>query len=107
MPNQNHAGAYAATLHYLKAVKQLGPAAAKADGRAVVAAMKQIPADDPLFGHSVVREDGRVVHDMYLLQAKKPSEMTGSWDYMRIAATVPGTEAFRPINEGGCKMVKS
>ena len=103
MPNQHQAGVYSGTLHYLKAVDKLGSAE---DGKAVVAAMKAIPIDDSLFGRGQVREDGRAVHAMYLLQVKAPAQSKGKWDVFNVLATIPGEEAFRPLAEGGCPLVK-
>ena len=80
MPNDMHAGVYAGILHYLKAVDRVG---APGDGRAVVAAMKATPTDDPLFGKGTIREDGRKLHPMYLLEAKRPEESKGDWDYLK------------------------
>jgi branched-chain amino acid transport system substrate-binding protein len=73
---------------------------------AVVAAMKAMPTDDPLFGKGTIRQDGRKLHPMYLLETKSPEQSKGEWDYMKVAATVPPNEAFRPLNEGGCPLVK-
>ena len=106
-PNMTQAGCYAATLHYLKAVTDMGLAAARADGRAVVERMKRIPTDDDAFGHGRVREDGRHLHDVHLFQVKKPSESTGPWDLLKLIATTPAEQAFRPLAEGGCKLVKT
>jgi branched-chain amino acid transport system substrate-binding protein len=103
MPTMVQAGVYASVLHYLKAVEALK---SDGDGRAVVAKMKEIPTDDPLFGKGKIREDGRKLHDMYLVEVKKPSESKGAWDYLKIRATIPAAEAFRPLNEGGCSLVK-
>ena len=103
MPNQHQAGVYSGTLQYLKAVDKLGSAE---DGKAVVAAMKAIPIDDSLFGKGQVREDGRAVHAMYLLQVKAPAQSKGKWDVFNVLATIPGEEAFRPLAEGGCPLVK-
>ena len=86
-----------------KAVDKIGSAA---DGKAVVAAMKSIPTDDPLFGKGTIRQDGRKLHPMYLLQVKSPDESKGDWDYMKIVATIPADKAFRPLEEGGCPLVK-
>jgi branched-chain amino acid transport system substrate-binding protein len=105
-PNSIQAGNYGAVTHYLKAVKSLGVAAAQADGRAVVARMKAIPTDDDCFGHGVIRADGRKLHPAYLLQAKTPAESTQPWDVMKVIATTPADQAFRPESEGGCTMVK-
>jgi branched-chain amino acid transport system substrate-binding protein len=102
MPNDMHAGVYAATLHYLKAVAKVGGAA---DGKAVVAAMKAMPTDDPLFGEGLIRADGRKIHPMYLFQVKAPSESKGPWDFYKLVATIPAEQAFRPLAEGGCPLV--
>jgi branched-chain amino acid transport system substrate-binding protein len=103
MPNDMHAGVYASIMHYLKAVEKVGSAA---DGKAVVDAMKAMPTDDPLFGKGSIRPDGRKMHPMYLLQVKKPSESKGAWDYMKVLATIAPEDAFRPLNAGGCPLVK-
>jgi branched-chain amino acid transport system substrate-binding protein len=103
-PTMVHAGVYAATLHYLKALAALG---SDGDGAAVVAKMKELPTDDPLFGQGTIREDGRKIHDMYLFQVKTPEESKGEWDYYTLRATIPAAEAFRPLEEGGCPLVKS
>ncbi len=106
-PNMTQVGNYAATLHYLKAVADMGVPAAKADGRAVVERMKAMPTDDDCFGPGRIREDGRKIHPTYLFEAKKPSESKQPWDVARVVATTPAEEAFRPLNEGGCPLVKS
>jgi branched-chain amino acid transport system substrate-binding protein len=103
MPNDMHAGVYASILHYLKAVDKTGFAD---DGKAVVAAMKEIPTDDPLFGRGSVRSDGRTLHPMYLFQVKTPTESKSAWDVYKLVATIPAEQAFRPLNEGGCPLVK-
>ena len=96
-PVQNHAGAYSAATHYLKAVTALGAAAASADGRRAVAQMKAIPLDDILFGKGSVREDGRTIHDVLVLRVKKPGEpMSSDYDMLNIVEITPGTKAFRP-----------
>jgi branched-chain amino acid transport system substrate-binding protein len=105
-PNMVQAGCYSAVLHYLKAVADIGPAAAKADGRAVVARMKAMPTDDDCFGPGRIREDGRKLHPAYLFEAKKPSETKGPWDGLKLVATTPADEAFRPLSEGACSLVK-
>jgi branched-chain amino acid transport system substrate-binding protein len=105
-PNMNHAGNYGATLHYLKTVAAMGPAAAKADGRATVARMKSIPCDDDAFGKSQIREDGRNLVTAYLFEVKKPSESKYPWDYYKLVATTPAEQAFRPLSEGHCAFVK-
>jgi branched-chain amino acid transport system substrate-binding protein len=106
-PNMVQAGDYAAVLHYLKAVADMGAAAAKADGRAAVARMKAMSTDDDCFGKGSIREDGRTLHPSYLFEAKKPSESTGPWDGLKLVATTPADQAFRPLNEGGCPLVRT
>ncbi len=101
-PTMVQAGVYSGVLHYLKAVEALKSAK---DGKAVVAKMKEIPTDDPLFGKGAVRADGRKIHDMYLFEVKKPEELKGPWDYYKLLATIPAGKAFRPLNEGGCPLV--
>jgi branched-chain amino acid transport system substrate-binding protein len=106
-PNMTQAGDYGVTLHYLKAVNDMGVAAAKADGRAAVARMKAMPTDDDCFGPGKIREDGRALHPCYLFEVKKPSESKQQWDVAKVIATTPMDEAFRPLNEGGCPLVKA
>jgi branched-chain amino acid transport system substrate-binding protein len=106
-PNMTQAGDYGVTLHYLKAIADMGVAAAKADGRAVVERMKAMPTDDDCFGPGKIRIDGRALHPVYLLEAKQPSESKHSWDVAKVIATTPMEEAFRPLNEGGCPLVRS
>jgi branched-chain amino acid transport system substrate-binding protein len=103
-PTMVHAGVYSAVTHYLKAVEALK---SDADGKAVVAKMKEMPTDDKLFGKGTVRADGRKIHPMYLFEVKKPAESKGPWDYYKVRATIPAEEAFRPLAEGGCPLVKS
>jgi branched-chain amino acid transport system substrate-binding protein len=105
MPNDMQAGCYAATLAYLHAVAALG--GTSADGAAVVAEMKRRPAEDRLFGTTEIRPDGRALHPVYLMQAKSPPESRGGWDYYKLLDTIPPAEAFRPLAEGGCPLVKS
>jgi branched-chain amino acid transport system substrate-binding protein len=102
-PNMGHAGLYSAVSHYLKAVEALKSAA---DGRAIVAKMKEMPTDDKLYGKGTVRADGRKIHPMYLFEVKTPAESKGPWDYYKLRATIPADEAFRPLAEGGCPLVK-
>jgi len=102
MPNDMQAGVYSAVLHYLKAVDKVGAAA---DGKAVVAAMKAMPTDDPLFGKGSVREDGRKLHPMYLNQVKSPAESKDAWDFYKLVSTIPADQAFRPLSEGGCPLI--
>ena len=103
-PSMIHAGVYSAVTHYLKAVEALK---SDADGAAVVAKMKEMPTDDKLFGKGTVRADGRKIHPMYLFEVKTPAESKGPWDYYKVRATIPAEEAFRPLAEGGCPLVKS
>jgi branched-chain amino acid transport system substrate-binding protein len=103
-PTMVHAGVYSAVTHYLKAVEALK---SDADGKAVVAKMKEMPTDDKLFGKGTVRADGRKIHPMYLFEVKTPAESKGPWDYYKLRATIPAEEAFRPMAEGGCPLVKS
>jgi branched-chain amino acid transport system substrate-binding protein len=105
-PSQNVAGAYSAVLHYLKAAASLGIEKAKADGRAVVARMKAMPYDDPVFGQGTVRADGRMMNPTYLFQVKRPSESHSEWDCSTLAATVGPDECIRPLAEGSCVMAK-
>jgi len=101
-PAMNHAGVYAGITHYLKAVVALKSAA---DGKAVVAQMKKMPTDDPLFGKGSVRADGRVIHPAYLFEVKKPEESKYPGDFYKTRATIPADEAFRPLKEGNCPLV--
>jgi branched-chain amino acid transport system substrate-binding protein len=101
-PSMVQAGVYSAILHYLKAVE----AGKTDDGTKTVAKMKEMPTDDPLFGKGHIRIDGRKIHPAYLVEVKKPSESKGPWDYYKIRATIPADQAFRPLNEGGCSLVK-
>ncbi len=101
-PTMVQAGVYAGTLHYLKAVAALKSGA---DGKAVVAKMKEIPTDDTLFGKGTVRADGRKIHDAYLLEVKAPAESKYAGDLYKVKATIPAAEAFRPLKEGSCPLV--
>ncbi|WBV45095.1 ABC transporter substrate-binding protein [Pseudoroseomonas cervicalis] len=105
-PNQEHAGTYAACLHYLKAVAEMGAPAARASGRAVVERMKAMPTDDDCFGPGQVRADGRKIHPSYLFEVKAPQESRGAWDYYKLSGTVAAEEAFRPLSEGNCPMLR-
>ena len=102
-PTMVHAGVYAAVLHYLKAVEALK---SDADGVKVVDEMKKMPTDDPLFGKGSIRIDGRGLHPAYLVEVKKPSESKAPWDYYKVLSTIPADEAFRPLKDGGCSLVK-
>jgi branched-chain amino acid transport system substrate-binding protein len=101
-PTMVHAGVYASLLHYLKAVEALK----SDDGTKVVAKMKEMPTDDPLFGKGSIRVDGRKIHPAYLMEVKKPSESKYPWDYYKVRATIPADQAFRPLADGGCSLVK-
>jgi branched-chain amino acid transport system substrate-binding protein len=103
MPNDMQAGVYSATTHYLKSVMSLDAAS---DGKAVVAKMKELPTEDPLFGKGTIRADGRKIHPVYLYEVKKPAESKGEWDTFKLLSTISGEEAFRPLSEGGCPLVK-
>jgi branched-chain amino acid transport system substrate-binding protein len=102
-PTMVHAGVYASVLHYLKAVEALK---SDSDGAKVVAKMKEMPTDDPLFGKGSIRVDGRKIHPAYLVEVKKPSESKAPWDYYKVVATIPADQAFRPLKDGGCPLVK-
>ena len=102
-PTDVQAGVYASLLHYLKAVKKTD----STNAGTVVAAMKDMTTDDPLFGRGSVRKDGRVIHDTYVMRVKSPAESKGPWDYFNLESTIPGAEAFRPEEQGGCPLVKS
>jgi len=101
-PSMDHAGVYSAVLHYLKAVAALN----SDDGTKVIAQMKKMPTDDPLFGKGRIRADGRKLHDVYLFEVKKPSESKGPYDYYKVRAKIPADQAFRPEKDGGCSLVK-
>jgi branched-chain amino acid transport system substrate-binding protein len=102
-PTMIHAGVYAGVLHYLKAAVALKGNVS--DGKAVVAQMKSMPTDDPLFGKGTIRPDGRKVHPAYLLEVKKPEESKHPGDFYKVRATIPTEEAFRPLKEGSCPLV--
>ncbi|NOG70302.1 ABC transporter substrate-binding protein [Roseicella sp. DB1501] len=102
-----HAGTYAATLHYLKAVQEMGVPAARASGAAAVARMKALPTDDDAFGPGRIREDGRKLHPAYLFEVKAPEESKGPFDYYRLLQTTPAEEAFRPLAQGGCPLTRA
>ncbi len=111
MPNQApptmvQAGCYSATLHYLKAVQQMGVAAAKADGAATVARMKAMAAEDDAFGAGTIRADGRKLHAAYLFEVKAPAESRAPYDYYKLLQTVPANQAFRPLADGGCALAR-
>jgi branched-chain amino acid transport system substrate-binding protein len=101
MPTMIQAGFYSATLAYLNAVK----AAGTDNPDKVMTTLKETKWDDPVFGKSYIRPDGRNVHDMYLFEVKKPSESKGPWDYYKLVSTIPGDQAFRPMDQGNCPML--
>jgi branched-chain amino acid transport system substrate-binding protein len=103
-PTMVHAGVYSGTLHYLKARLALG---GSPDGKTVTAKMKEMKTDDPLFGKGEIRADGRKIHNAYLFEVKKPSESKHPGDFYTLKATIPAAEAFRPLKDGGCPLVKS
>ena len=98
----DQAGVYAVVLHYLKAID----AAKTDDGTKITAKMKELPTDDALFGKGSIRADGRKLHNAYLFEVKKPSESKYPWDYYKLRATIPADQAFRPLSEGDCPMIK-
>jgi branched-chain amino acid transport system substrate-binding protein len=101
-PTMNHAGTYGGMLHFLKAID----AAQTRDGAKIVEKMKELPTDDVTFGKGKVREDGRHLHPMYLWEVKKPEESKAPWDYAKLVKTIPTEEAWRPLDQGGCSLVK-
>jgi branched-chain amino acid transport system substrate-binding protein len=103
-PAMSHAGCYASVLHYLKAVNDMGAAAAKASGAAAVARMKAMPTDDDCFGPGTIRSDGRKLHPAYLFEVKSPEESKAPWDYYKLMQTTTAEDAFRPLSEGGCSL---
>jgi branched-chain amino acid transport system substrate-binding protein len=102
MPTMSHAGTYSATLHYLKAVQ----AAGSKETKAVLAKMRETPVRDAFTDNGYLREDGRMVHSMFLFEVKKPAESKYPWDYYKVLAEIPGEQAFRPLKEGGCPLIK-
>jgi len=102
-PSMIQAGVYGAVSHYLKAIKEVNTD----EGEKVVAQMKKMPINDFMTKNGSLREDGRVVREMYLFEVKKPSESKGAWDYYKLVRTIPGDEAYRPMKDGGCSFVKS
>jgi branched-chain amino acid transport system substrate-binding protein len=102
VPTSAQAGVYSSVLHYLKAVKQAGTT----DAAAVMKIMKATPINDMFAKNGRIREDGRMVHDMYLFEVKSPSESKGRWDDYKLLATVPGDQAFQPLSESRCPLVK-
>jgi branched-chain amino acid transport system substrate-binding protein len=105
-PNMAQAGDYSCTLHYLKTVRDMGAAQAKRSGAETVARMKAMPTDDDCFGPGRIREDGRKITPAYLFEVKKPSESKHEWDLFKLISTTPAEEAFRPMSDNACPMVK-
>ena len=103
MPGYTVVGVYSAVIHYLRAVEALG---SHADGKAVIAKMKELPTEDRLMGKGYVRIDGRKIHPMYLFEVKKPEESKAPWDYYKQLATIPAEEAWRPLDQSECALVK-
>jgi branched-chain amino acid transport system substrate-binding protein len=103
-PSMVQAGVYSGLIHYFKALEAMG--GNPHDGARVVAKMKEMPTDDPLFGKGSIRPDGRKIHPAYLFEVKKPEESKGPWDYYKLVATTPADQAFRPLSESACPLVK-
>jgi branched-chain amino acid transport system substrate-binding protein len=104
MPSMVQAGVYSGLIHYFKALDAMG--GNPHDGAKVVAKMKEMPTDDALFGKGTIRVDGRKLHPAYLFEVKKPEESKGPWDYYKLVGTTPGDQAFRPLSESACALVK-
>jgi branched-chain amino acid transport system substrate-binding protein len=103
-PSMIQAGVYSSLIHYFKALEAMG--GNPHDGAKVVAKMKEMPTDDPLFGKGSIRADGRKIHPAYLFQVKKPEESKGPWDYYKLISTTPDDQAFRPLSESECPLVQ-
>ncbi|TAN78108.1 MAG: ABC transporter permease, partial [Magnetospirillum sp.] len=102
MPSMVHAGVYSSVMHYLKAAQ-----AAKTDeGIKAADQMRAIPVKDFFAKNATLRPSGRLIHDMYLVEVKKPSESKGPWDYYKVLRTIPANEAFQPLSESTCPLVK-
>jgi branched-chain amino acid transport system substrate-binding protein len=106
-PTMVQAGVYSSSLHYLKTVTAMGPAQARLDGAATIARMKAMPTEDDCFGAGSIRADGRCIHPSYLWEVKTPAESKGPWDYYKPLASTPADKAFRPLDKGGCSLVKA
>jgi len=102
MPTMAQAGVYSSTMHYLNAVKNTGTD----DTKAVMVKMKSTPINDFFAKNGYIREDGRMVHDMYLVQVKSPAESKSPWDYYKLLATIPGKDAFIPLSKSTCPLIK-
>jgi branched-chain amino acid transport system substrate-binding protein len=103
-PTMVQAGVYSGTLHYLKALEAMG--GNPHDGAKVVAKMKELPTDDPLFGKGSIQPNGRKIHPAYLFEVKKPSESKAPWDYYKLVATIPADQAFTPLDKSTCSLLK-
>ena len=101
MPNMVNAGDYSGTLHYLRAVE----AAGTTDAKTVLAKMREMPINDMFAENGKIREDGMMVHDMYLVQVKTPEESQYDWDYLKVLETIPAEEAFLPLDQSKCSLV--
>lgn len=104
MPTMAQAGVYSSIIHYLKALETFG--GNPDDGQKVVQKMKDMPTDDPLFGVGKIEPNGRKIHPAYLFEVKSPSESKGPWDYYKLVATIPADEAFLPLSESTCSLLK-
>jgi branched-chain amino acid transport system substrate-binding protein len=102
MPHMGDAGDYSSTMHYLKAIE----AAGTDEAQAVMSKMREMPVNDFFARNGRIREDGRMVHDMYVYEVKKPSESKGDWDYYKLREVIPGEQAFRPLKDSACPLVK-
>ena len=101
-PTMVHGGVYSSVLHYLKAVA----AARSDDGKVVARKMRELPIRDPVMHNASIRPDGRVIHDSYLVQVKRPDESKGPWDYLKVLSTIPADQAFQPLSRSTCPLVK-
>jgi branched-chain amino acid transport system substrate-binding protein len=101
-PTMTQAGVYSSVLHYLKAVAATG----SVEGHVVAEKMREIPIEDPVMRNASIRPDGRVIHDMYLYEVKKPEESKGEWDLSKLVATIPAQDAFQPLSASTCPLVK-
>ncbi len=101
MPTMSHAGVYSSVLHYLRAVRAAGTDEAKA----VASKMRELRVDDFFAKGGEIRADGRLIHDMYLVEVKAPEDSRRPWDYYKILSIIPGDQAFRPLGEGKCHLV--
>jgi branched-chain amino acid transport system substrate-binding protein len=104
MPTMVQAGVYSSLLHYFKALEALG--GNPHDGAKIVAKMKEMPTDDPLFGKGSIQPNGRTIHPAYLFEVKQPSESKGDWDYYKLVGTIPAEEAFTPLDKSTCPLLK-